>query len=49
MVTHEQDIAAYAKRNVIMRDGLIRHDDAVTQRSDAQAQLQNSRNAAEPI
>src|SRR6195256_6350495 len=24
MVTHEQDIAGYAKRNVIMRDGLIR-------------------------
>src|SRR5947208_1678599 len=23
MVTHEQDIAAYARRNVIMRDGLI--------------------------
>src|SRR5262249_7466569 len=23
MVTHEQDIAAYAKRNVVMRDGLI--------------------------
>ena len=41
MVTHEQDIAAYAKRNVIMRDGLIREDQLVTQRSDAKAQLQN--------
>jgi hypothetical protein len=40
MVTHEQDIAAYAKRNVIMRDGLIREDQLVTQRSDAKAQLQ---------
>jgi putative ABC transport system ATP-binding protein len=40
MVTHEQDIAAYAKRNVIMRDGLIRDDRVVTQRSDAKAQLQ---------
>src|SRR5262249_7996468 len=49
MVTHEQDIAAYAKRNVIMRDGLIRHDHLVTQRCDAQAQLQNGRDAAEPI
>src|SRR6266850_1018870 len=26
MVTHEQDIAACARRNVIMRDGLIRED-----------------------
>ena len=49
MVTHEQDIAAYAKRNVIMRDGLIREDQLVTQRSDAKAQLQNGRDAAEPI
>jgi putative ABC transport system ATP-binding protein len=49
MVTHEQDIAAYAKRNVIMRDGLIRHDHLVTQRSDAQTQLQNGHDDAEPI
>jgi putative ABC transport system ATP-binding protein len=35
MVTHEQDIAAYAQRNVVMRDGLILDDHAVTQRSDA--------------
>src|SRR5213595_858909 len=49
MVTHEQDIAAYAKRNVIMRDGLVRHDQLVTQRSDAQAQLKNGRDAAEPM
>jgi putative ABC transport system ATP-binding protein len=49
MVTHEQDIAAYAKRNVIMRDGLVRHDDLVTLRSDAKAQLQNGRDTAEPI
>src|SRR5205814_6645970 len=49
MVTHEQDIAAYARRNVIMRDGLVRHDQLVTQRSDAQAQLKNGRDAAEPM
>src|SRR5215475_10564470 len=49
MVTHEQDIAAYAQRNVIMRDGLVRHDDLVTPRSDAKAQLQNGRDTAEPI
>jgi putative ABC transport system ATP-binding protein len=49
MVTHEQDIAAYSKRNVIMRDGLIRRDHLVTQRSDAQTQLQNGHDDAEPI
>src|SRR6058998_2989219 len=43
MVTHEQDIAAYAQRNVIMRDGLILNDHAVSQRSDAATQLQNDR------
>jgi putative ABC transport system ATP-binding protein len=40
MVTHEQDIAAYARRNVIMRDGLILQDHAVSQRAEAAAQLQ---------
>jgi putative ABC transport system ATP-binding protein len=49
MVTHEQDIASYAKRNVIMRDGLIRDDHLVTRRSDSKAQLQNGRDTAEPI
>jgi len=34
MVTHEQDIAAYAQRNVIMRDGLILNDHAVAQRAE---------------
>jgi putative ABC transport system ATP-binding protein len=44
MVTHEQDIAAYARRNVIMRDGLILDDRVVSQRSDAATQLlQNGR------
>jgi putative ABC transport system ATP-binding protein len=33
MVTHEQDIAAYAQRNVVMRDGLIVDDHLVAQRS----------------
>jgi len=40
MVTHEQDIAAYAERNVIMRDGLILEDRLVSQRTNAAAQLQ---------
>jgi putative ABC transport system ATP-binding protein len=40
MVTHEQDIAAYAQRNVMMRDGLILQDRLVSQRTNAAAQLQ---------
>jgi len=40
MVTHEQEIATYARRNVMMRDGMILDDHAVSQRSDATAQLQ---------
>jgi len=44
MVTHEQDIAAYARRNVIMRDGLILNDFKVEQLFNAatQAQLDTS-------
>jgi putative ABC transport system ATP-binding protein len=42
MVTHEQDIAAYARRNVIMRDGLILDDHAVLQRANATEQLQHA-------
>jgi putative ABC transport system ATP-binding protein len=41
MVTHEQDIAAYARRNVMMRDGLILNDHSVSQRFDAAAALEN--------
>jgi putative ABC transport system ATP-binding protein len=40
MVTHETDIAAYAKRNVVMRDGLILDDRAVGQRLDATVEVQ---------
>jgi putative ABC transport system ATP-binding protein len=39
MVTHEQDIAAYAKRNVIMRDGLILDDHVVPQRTNAATEI----------
>jgi len=42
MVTHETDIAAYAKRNVIMRDGLILEDRLVSQRTNATAQLRQT-------
>src|SRR5437588_9983705 len=49
MVTHEQDIAAYARRNVIMRDGVILDDHLVTQRFEAAAQIQqNGRARPEP-
>ena len=41
MVTHEQDIAAYARRNIMMRDGLILDDHVVAQRVNAATQLQN--------
>ena len=44
MVTHEHDIAAYAKRNVIMRDGMIRDDHLVTKRADAREQLNQQSN-----
>jgi putative ABC transport system ATP-binding protein len=40
MVTHEPDIAAYARRNVVMRDGLILNDVSVTQRLNAATELQ---------
>src|SRR2546425_11149068 len=40
MLTHEQDIAAYARRNVMMRDGLILNDHSVSQRFDAAAELE---------
>jgi len=39
----EPDIAAYAKRNVMMRDGVILDDHVVSRRLDATAQLQNGR------
>jgi len=40
MVTHEQDIATYARRNVLMRDGLILKDSSVTRRLDAATELE---------
>jgi putative ABC transport system ATP-binding protein len=41
MVTHEQDIANYAQRNVVMRDGVVLSDRAVTQRLNATREIQN--------
>src|SRR5438105_5938927 len=40
MVTHEPDLAAYAQRNVVMRDGVVVDDRVVPQRSDAATQLE---------
>jgi putative ABC transport system ATP-binding protein len=40
MVTHEADIAAYGRRNVVMRDGVILKNVNVTQRLDAAAELE---------
>src|SRR5438128_2379242 len=40
MVTHEADIAAYARRNVVMRDGIVQNDFAVTNRFNAINELQ---------
>jgi putative ABC transport system ATP-binding protein len=39
MVTHEPDIASYARRNVVMRDGLVRSDCQVSQRFIATEEL----------
>ncbi|MEY2520521.1 MAG: putative transport system ATP-binding protein [Verrucomicrobiota bacterium] len=40
MVTHEPDIAAYARRNIVMKDGLVLKDRVVLERLDASAELQ---------
>ncbi len=39
MVTHEPDIAAYNKRNLVMRDGVVVTDKVVAQRTSAQEEL----------
>jgi len=39
MVTHEQDIAAFARRNIHFRDGLVVEDHPVQKVSDAAAML----------
>ncbi|MBL9136415.1 MAG: ABC transporter ATP-binding protein [Verrucomicrobiales bacterium] len=35
MVTHELDIASFAKRKIVMRDGVVRTDETVAHRSNA--------------
>jgi putative ABC transport system ATP-binding protein len=39
-VTHEADIARYAKRTVLFRDGKVRRDEPVEDRLDATRVLQ---------
>src|SRR5438034_5257063 len=40
MVTHEHDIASYARRNIVMKDGLVRDDIVVQNRLNAAAELE---------
>ncbi|HKP02176.1 MAG TPA: ABC transporter ATP-binding protein [Chthoniobacterales bacterium] len=40
MVTHEPDIAAYARRNIVMKDGLVRSDQLVANRLQAASELE---------
>jgi putative ABC transport system ATP-binding protein len=40
MVTHEPDIASYARRNIVMRDGLVQYDRPVRQRLSARDEAQ---------
>jgi putative ABC transport system ATP-binding protein len=42
MVTHEADIAAYARRNIVMKDGLVRSDLIVQNRLNAVAELEKA-------
>ena len=39
LVTHEHDIAMYAKRNVVFKDGRIREDQELTERISAEEEL----------
>ena len=47
MVTHEPDIAAFARRNVVMRDGLVRSDRPASNRLVASQELEKAVSADE--
>ena len=46
MVTHEPDIAAYTKRNIVMRDGRVRSDILVQNRTFAAEEMKKIEAAA---
>jgi putative ABC transport system ATP-binding protein len=45
MVTHELDIAHYCKRDIILRDGVVVRDEPVSNRLDAQVEMQRLKDA----
>jgi putative ABC transport system ATP-binding protein len=49
MVTHELDIARYTKRTVVLRDGRIVTNEAVSNRLDAEMELQHLQTAQQAI
>ncbi|MEP6663016.1 MAG: ABC transporter ATP-binding protein [Verrucomicrobiota bacterium] len=49
MVTHELDIARFTKRNVVMRDGQIVSDEPVTNRFQAEVELNKLRDAQKAV
>jgi len=49
MVTHELDIAAFTKRNVIMRDGLVVNDTLVERRLFAEEELRRLQQAQQAV
>ncbi|HWD92890.1 MAG TPA: ABC transporter ATP-binding protein [Verrucomicrobiae bacterium] len=49
MVTHELDIASYTKRNIIMRDGSVVTDEAVSRRLIAEDELRKLREAHQAV
>jgi putative ABC transport system ATP-binding protein len=49
MVTHELDIAAYTRRNIVMRDGRIISDTVVAHRLQAEAELRQLENQQQAV
>jgi len=49
MVTHELDIAKYAKRNIIMRDGQVLSDESVNDRLDAGEEMKKILEAQQAV
>jgi putative ABC transport system ATP-binding protein len=49
MVTHELDIARYTKRNIVLRDGRVVSDTAVTERLTAETELRKLQEAQQAI